>query len=1124
MIETSADADPPWYQNAVFYEVPVKSFFDGNGDGCGDFAGLTHTLDYLHELGVTCVWLLPFSPSPWRDDGYDVSDYRAVHSLYGTLHDFQTFLAEAHRRGLRVTAEMVINHTSNQHPWFQAARTAPPGSPLRDFYLWSDTANEFREAEVLFGDVKRSNWTWDPVARAYYWHRFFDHQPDLNYGNPLVRSEMLKVMRFWLDQGVDGLCLNGAAYLFKREGTRCEHLPETHALLKEMRRELESAYPGRMLQAGVSAWPADVRTYFGDGDECDMAPNLALAQRLFLAVRQEERHPIADILRQTPAPPPGCQWVLLLRNHDEMTLSLATDEERDYMFREYAADPRMRLYAGINRRLAPLVDNNRRRIELLFGLLFSLPGAPVVYYGDEIGMGDNIYLGGRGGVRTPMQWSADRNAGFSAADFARLYAPPIMDPLFGYQAVNVESQRRDPSSLFHWVRRLIALRKHTPALARGSLQLLEPANRKVLAYVRRDGDDVLLIVANLARSVQPVELDLAAFAGLVPVEMFGRAALPRVGTSPYFLTLGPHAFYWFQLQETVSEVASRLAPVVTEEVEKIPTLEVSRSWESVLGGGSRKELEGSIVPAFLRAQRWFGGKGRRIEGVRVADWGDFPAGESHIFLLFLEVTFTDGNSDLYFLPVGVATGPAVAHMLQSLKSWAIARFHGPDGEALLHDALADDDACTALLDAIASGREFATRSGQVRAFPTAAFAELRGNPAQRLPVVRGPATSSNSLVFYGRRLLLKLFRRLEVGVNPDFEIGRFLTEENTFDRIPRAAGAMEYHRPGSGPVTLAVLQALVPNQGDGWRHAVDELGRYYERASGRMSGPDPVVPDHHSLLELAESVPPPGALEVIGAYLHAASTLGRRTAEMHRALAADAPDFAPEPFTPEDADGLRRSIREQARKALAALKENLDQLPEEVASSARHLLEEGPGVLQWLEEESPFRAGATKIRCHGDYHLGQVLRVENDFVILDFEGEPARPVEERRAKQSPLKDVAGMLRSYHYAAYAGLFAFTQNHPEDLGRLEPWAELWFQWVSAAFLRDYRAAAGEAVFLPSDPRQFAALLSAFLLDKAFYELNYELNNRPDWVRIPLRGIFTLLDEGREAVAPSAKGSIL
>ncbi len=1100
--------DTPWYQDAVFYELPVKSFFDGNGDGVGDFPGLTRKLDYLQELGVTCVWLLPFYPSPLRDDGYDVSDYRGMHPAYGTMHDFRTFVREARDRGLRVAAEMVINHTSDRHPWFLAAREAPPGSPLRDFYVWSDTDRKYAEAEVLYADAKRSNWTWDAVAGAYYWHRFFAHQPDLNYDNPAVRAEVLKVLRFWADQGVDGLCLNGVSYLFERPGTRCADLPETHALLRDYCREL-AAWPDRMLQAGVSAWPPDAARYFGDGDECQMAPNLPLAPRLFLALRQEDRHPVADILRHTPRPPDGCQWVTLVRNHDELTLALATDEERDYMYAEYAADPRARLHAGILRRLAPLLDNSRPRLELMFGLLFALPGAPVIYYGDEIGMGDNVYLGGRAAVRTPMQWSGGGNAGFSEADAARLYAPPVAGPVYGYQAVNVEAQRRDPSSLLRWVRQLIALRKRTAALSRGSLELLDPANRKILAFVRRDGGDPVLVVANLARAAQPVELDLAPFAGLTPVEMFGGTAFPRVGASLYLLTLGPHAFYWFRLQRTAEEVGARRLPAPTEEVETIPSVEVAGGWETVLEGRARQALERSVLPGFLRAQRWFGGKARRIEAVRLADWGDFPGGAARTFLVLLQVDFADGARDLYFLPMGVTTGPAAGRLVQSLKPWVIARLTGEDGEAVLHDALADDGTCRALLDAIGGGQEFATRAGCVRALPTSAFGERRGQAGAPPPVVRGPATSSNSLVFYGRRLLLKLFRRLEVGTNPDFEVGRFLTEASPFARTPQVAGALEYQGPGAGPMTLALLQALVPNQGDGWGHTLDELGRYYERASGRMHGPDPVVPDARPLPQLADAAPPPAALETIGTYLHAAATLGRRTAEMHLALAGDArdPAFAPEPFTPADAAALQAAVREGADRAFAALRDTLERLPEAVAPAARELLDRGPGALRRLGEPGAAALGGQKIRCHGDYHLGQVLWVDNDFVILDFEGEPTRTVEERRAKQSPLKDVAGMLRSFHYAAYAGLFAFARGRPDGFGRLGPWAELWFQWASAAFLRAYRATAGGAAFLPADSGGFAALLDIFMLDKAFYELVYELNNRPDWVRIPLSGILAL-----------------
>jgi maltose alpha-D-glucosyltransferase/alpha-amylase len=1106
------DTRYPWFKDAVFYELPVKAFFDSNDDGIGDFRGLTEKLDYLAELGVTCVWLLPFYPSPLKDDGYDVADYRGIHPDYGTADDFRAFVAEAHRRGIRVAAEMVLNHTSDQHPWFQAARVAPPGSPLRDFYVWSQDDRGYAAAQVLYPDAGRSNWSWDPEARAFYFHRFFAHQPDLNFASPRVRTELRKVLRFWLDLGVDGLCLNGAAYLIEREGTRCEHLPETIDVLRDLRRELEVAYPGRMLQAGVNAWPADARLYFGNGDVCQTVPHLPLAQRLFLALRQEDRHPVTDILRQTPEIPDGCQWVLLLRNHDEMALTLSTDEERDYMYREYAADPRMRLHAGILRRLAPLADNSRRRVELLFGLLLSLPGAPKLYYGDEIGMGDNVFLGGRNAVRTPMQWSGDRNAGFSRTDPARLYAPPVSDPVYGYQAVNVEAQRRDPSSLFHWLRREIALRKATPALSRGAFELLEPANRKVLAFVRRLGDEAVLVAANLAGSVQPVELDLSAFAGRVPVELSGRATFPPVGSSPYFLSLAPHACVWFRLAHEAEDVAARLVPVPTEAVEVPPTILVPGGWETYLDDGPRRELEAKALSGYLRSQRWFGGKARAVESVRIADWGEFRAGGAVARFALLRVAFAGGASDLYLLPFAVTAGRNAVRMLESQRSWVIAILADKDGrEAALHDALADDRICTGLLDAVAEGGEFRTGAGTVRALATAAFARLRGNPKQPLPVVRGPATSSNSLVFYGRRLLLKFFRRLEEGVNPDFEIGRFLTEGGGFERIPQVAGALEYRRADGEPITLANLQALVPNQGDGWEHAVGELRRYFARASGRMHGPDPVPPDHRPLVDIATAEPPPAVLETIGAYLHAAGTLGRRTAELHLALAADEtnPAFKPEPLTAADLAVVCEDVEEYANKALAALRDHIGKQTGQVADDARRLLELGSSA---LDRQTDVHAGLTKTRVHGDYHLGQVLRVENDFVILDFEGEPTRSVEERRQKQSPLKDVAGMLRSYHYAAYAGLFAFAQDRPGDFERLRPWAELWQQWVAAAFLREYRHAAGAAPFVPQDDAGFAALLDTFMLGKAFYELAYELNNRPDWVRIPLGGVLTLLGEVR------------
>lgn len=1108
----SAAAD--WYKDAVVYEIAVASFCDSNHDGVGDFPGLTQKLDYLQELGITCLWLMPFYPSPLRDGGYDIADFRGVHPALGTVADFTAFLAAAHARGFKVVADLVVNHTSDEHPWFQTARNAPPDSPLRAFYVWSNNDQKYAEAQRLTAQAnQRAGWSWDPIARAYYWHRFFEFEPDLNFDSPLVRAELVKILRFWFDLGVDGLSLGGAAFLTEREGTRCEGLPETHAILKELRRALATDYPGRLLAAGVNHWPEDARAYFGDGAECQLVPHLPLAQRLFLALRHEERHPIVEMLAQTPAPPAAGQWLLLLRNHDELTLALATDEERDYMYREYAADPRMRRSTGICRRLAPLLENSRPRLELLIGLLFSLPGTPLLYYGDEIGMGDNVYLGDRTAVRTPMQWSGDRNGGFSQADFARLHAPPVMDPVYGFGAVNVEAQRRDPSSLFHWVRRLIGLRKRLRCLARGALTMLEPENRRILAFVRQQDDEVLLVVANLARSVQAVELDLAAFAGRSPVEAFGRSVLPLIGKTPYVLTLAPHAFHWFLLQTNPYDVAARLAPVPVNEVAALPTLSLSTG-ESIVEGRGRAQLEQTVLPAFLRAQRWFGGKARQLRSVTIADSVHSTVGTGEIDWLILAVTFAEGMTDHYLLPVGTAPGSAAADLFETQRQFLVARLTDGREERVLFDALADDAFCNLLLADISAGAKFASRHGTITAQPTTALAALRGNPHHPLPVVRGPATSSNSLVFYGRRLLLKLFRRLEPGINPDFEIGRFLTEKTDFRSAPRVGGVIEYHHQ-TGTMTLGILQALVLNQGDGWEQAVHELGRYYERASGRRRGPDALVREERSLLELSEADPPPIAVETIGTYLQAAALLGRRTAELHQALASSTADaaFAPEPLTAADFEALLADLQHYGAQAMTALKANLERLPAPLRGAGAQLLADGPALLERRRNEPPAGRGAAKIRCHGDYHLGQVLWVENDYILLDFEGEPTRTVEERRAKQSPLKDVAGMLRSFDYAAYAGLFAYAQSHPDDLEPLEPWARLWQQWVSAAFLRQYRATAAGAVFLPSDRHDLAALLDLFMLAKALYELVYELNNRPDWVRIPLEGIRGLLTRHAE-----------
>ncbi|HLZ35252.1 MAG TPA: maltose alpha-D-glucosyltransferase [Nitrospira sp.] len=544
-------ADPLWFKDAVFYELHVKAFYDGNDDGIGDFLGLIQKLDYLEWLGVDCLWLLPFFPSPLRDDGYDVADYRGIFPDYGSMEDFRTFLNEAHRRGMRVIADLVLNHTSDQHPWFLEARSSPQ-SPKRDYYVWSDSDKKYGKARIIFIDTEKSNWTWDPVAKAYYWHRFFSHQPDLNYDNPELQKEMLDVMSFWLDLGLDGFRCDAVPYLFEREGTICENLPETHAYLREIRKRIDQTYQGRILLAEANQWPADVRPYFGDGDEFHMAFHFPLMPRLFMGVGSEDWHPIEDMFTHTPPIPENCQWCLFLRNHDELTLEMCSGEERDYMYYAYARDPQMRRNIGIARRLAPLLDNDRRKIELLNSLVFTLPGSPIVYYGDEIGMGDNVHLGDRNGVRTPMQWSADRNGGFSKADPSKLYLPVTSDSVYGYQATNVEAQRQSPHSLLHWMKQMISVRKKHPAFRRGTLAFLRPRTDHVLAYLREYRGDTLLLVHNLARSAQAVELDLAKFEGAVPIELFGGSRFPTVGKHPYAFSLAPYGFYWFKLQQPLT--------------------------------------------------------------------------------------------------------------------------------------------------------------------------------------------------------------------------------------------------------------------------------------------------------------------------------------------------------------------------------------------------------------------------------------------------------------------------------------------------------------------------------------------------------------------------------------------
>jgi maltose alpha-D-glucosyltransferase/alpha-amylase len=1105
--------DSLWYKDAIIYQLHVKAFHDTNGDGIGDFQGLTRSLDYLQDLGITVVWLLPFYPSPLRDDGYDIADYTSVHPSYGTLRDFRTFLREAHKRDLRVITELVVNHTSDQHPWFQRARRARPGSRMRDFYVWSDTPDKYSEARIIFKDFEYSNWEWDPVAGAYYWHRFYSHQPDLNFDNPAVRRAIFDVLDFWLEMGVDGLRLDAVPYLYEREDTNCENLPETHDFLKQLRRHVDAKFRDRMLLAEANQWPEDAVAYFGDGDECHMAFHFPVMPRLFMAVHMEDRFPIVDILDQTPPIPDTSQWAIFLRNHDELTLEMVTDEDRDYMYRVYAHDPQARINLGIRRRLAPLLRNNRRKIELLNSLLLSLPGTPVVYYGDEIGMGDNIYAGDRDGVRTPMQWKADRNAGFSRGNPQQLYLPIIIDPEYHYEAINVEAQQNNPHSLLWWMKRILAVRKRFRAFSRGSIEFLHPENRRVLVFLRRWEDENILVVVNLSRFVQAVELDLSEFNGSVPVEVFGRTDFPPIGELPYFLTLGPHSFYWF----TLESAATKALPDATTEA-AVPELVVRGSWERVLAHNRGTSPLERVLPGYLRKRRWFGGKARKILSTRITETVPFTFDDRTAQLALVAVEYREGDPEVYQIPFAFAVGEEADFLIEYRRDAVIARLRAQvgDGDVLgvLCDAIVDERFCAALLDVIARRRRASGPHGGIRSSRTRAFNRVRGPLEDVLKPALLGAEQSNSSVVFGDRLILKLFRRLDAGVNPDYEIGRFLTERASFQHTPPLAGAIEYSRKKGESLTLAVLQGFIPNEGDAWSFTLDALDGYFERALTRPGEDSGVtLPEQSPLAYLQEEIPE-HVEEKIGGFLEFARLLGQRTAELHMALASrpNEPEFAPEPIHAMYRRSLYQFSRTRVDQVLELLRRRLSVLPEELREDARTVLKLEPEIDRRLRVVVDEKVGGRRIRCHNDYHLGQVLFTGKDFVIMDFEGEPARPISERRLKRSPLRDVAGMVRSFHYAAISALIG-GRVRPEDIPVLKPWAEFWHHWVTVDFLKAYFEIAGEGNFLPTSESGISALFDLCLIDKAMYEVAYELNNRPDWVGIPLAGILSLFEDAAE-----------
>jgi maltose alpha-D-glucosyltransferase/alpha-amylase len=1052
---------PLWFQDAIIYQLHVKTFQDSNGDGIGDFGGLIQRIDYLAELGVTALWLMPFYPSPLRDDGYDIADYVAVNPSYGTLEQFEDFLAAAHGRGLKVITELVLNHTSDQHPWFQRARRAPPDSPERNYYVWSDTADRYREARVIFQEFEPSNWTWDHVAKAYFWHRFYAHQPDLNFDNPQVHEELFRVIDFWLERGVDGVRLDAVPYLYEREGTNCENLPETHAFLRKVRAYIDSNYSDRMLLAEANQWPEDAAAYFGNGDECHMNFHFPLMPRLFMALQMEDRFPIIDILEQTPALPPNCQWAIFLRNHDELTLEMVTDEERDYMVRVYANDPRARINLGIRRRLAPLLGNNRRKIELINSLLLSLPGTPIIYYGDEIGMGDNIFLGDRNGVRTPMQWSPDRNGGFSSANPQRLLLPLIIDPEYHYETINAENQQRNLSSLFWWMRRTLAVRKSSPALARGRIEFLQPENAKVLAYLLHSESEVVLVVANLSRFVQMVALELGAHAGAIPKEMYGSTHFPAIRTdTPMVVTLGPHGFYWFTLRTSESEV------------EEIPIVPAFNGWTSEL----KLALTRHVLPSYLPRCSWFQPAAREVREYRLAYLAEF---RPRAWLVLVEVAFQDGQMETYLLTIAQIDSTAEAALATEAPEAMIARIAG--GGALV-DAfyLPEVRECWLRLH---------QESSPVLRTSARHFVQIDNETLERVAgASRNPQSDrSNTTIPFGDTLLLKVYRRFGNGAQPEVESLDVL-QRRGFPLAPPIYSALSLDA-GGGRSEVASLSAYIANQGDGWGFALDAFSRYFDRAlESRLD------PTSNDVTAIVGGVLPERVREV-----------GRSIAALHCEFANESdPAFGPEPFSAPYQRSLYQSLRGHAGRILRLLRKELHRLSEADQALATRVIEERPAMLNLFGCLLHQRFAAARIRVHGDLHLAQLVNTGKEFVFVGFAGDNGDTLREKAHRRCALVDVASMLRSIDYAANTALHRAAKHDRETL---RPWAALWVRHMSDTLTSEYFAAAG-TTFLPPGTADCKTLLNVFLLDRTLHELGEELARQSGLFSIALAGIADLL----------------
>jgi len=1091
-----------WYKDAIIYELHIKAFCDNNGDGIGDFAGLLQKLDYLQELGVNVIWLLPFYPSPLRDDGYDIADYYSINPSYGNIKQLKVLLDEAHQRNLKVITELVINHTSDQHPWFQRARMAPKGSPERNYYVWTDDPNQYKDVRIIFQDFETSNWTWDPVAQQYYWHRFFHHQPDLNYDNPQVQQEVFNLLDYWCNMGVDGFRLDAVPYLFEREGTNGENLPETHAFLKKLRTHVDAKFPGTVLLAEANMWPEDSASYFGNGDECHMNYHFPVMPRMFMALQMEDRYPITDIFDQTPSIPPTCQWAIFLRNHDELTLEMVTDEERDYMYKVYAKDPKARINLGIRHRLAPLMENSRHKIELLNSLLFSLPGTPVIYYGDEIGMGDNYYLGDRDGVRTPMQWSPDRNAGFSTANPHKLYLPLILDPEYHYESVNVEMQRRNTSSLFWFMKRMITMRKKYKAFGRGDFTFLNVDNPKVLAFLRRYEDETLLIVVNLSKFAQVSEIPLEAYKGYVLTELMSRNKFPAVGNAgTYFFTLSPHAYLWFSLEKAHPEI---------NEQKSIPQLRINQ-WDELLNKANKTLLENTILPAYLKQSRWFTGRARTVYNIEIINSVTMPLPPLNAKLLLLEVSYESGLSEMYQLIVTFVTKDEAETMVSNFPLSVIALMQLDDEEGILCDALYVTDFQQLLFYGMMRNKSIVNNENSNIRFYNNGTLEKYGELHDEIKSRAQYDERYHSAVTYDNNFYLTIYRKVDFTVNPDAEITKLLSEKVKFEYIPAFLGAIEWVT-DKGVMTLGMMQTMVENHGNGYSYMLERLYNYIERILALDQEHLPTYESQGSLTEPVSFDQLPNGLKDLlgGRAADQAKLIGIRTGELHLALlfAGDTKDFAPEDYSLHYQRSLFSAMVSLVREVLQGLKKNMNRLKPEVQAEAEELLRHREDILNILKKIYSKKFDVVKIRIHGNYTLNQILFTGKDIAIQGYGGDPLRPYSERRLKRSPLHDVASMLRSFHNAAYEGFFVNNHILKDNIPKYIPFARLWAHYMSGFFMKAYLDTVADTRFVPKDKNDFRVMLQTFLLEKSLLDLNHSLNNGAESVVVPLRTIKTII----------------